>query len=154
MAAHGTKNNPRYTLKDGRELRLRVIKGLILQRFNIELKKRYPIVEPPLVKLENGDLWRDVNDEWYKLQREERDQLVNEATAEFLFSNGVLDDPPADWQPFWKSDADPRYVWISEIIDTDDIDQLMNAIMGIDNVTPDGVEEAEKKSTPAGEDSP
>lgn len=153
--AHGTKQDPRYTLKDGTELKLRPIKALLLDRWRIDHKKKYPPPKPPQIILENGDPWLDANDPWYKKLTEEYDEQMNSDLAEFLFNTGVRDNPPDEWQPIFHEDDVPvRYMWLSEILDNEDVSGLMNAIMGVDSPTPEGVEEAEKKLTPDGEASP
>lgn len=150
---HGTKQDPRYTLQDGLELRLRPLKALLLDRWRIDYKKKFPPPQPPVIVLDNDDLWKNAKDPWYLELKADYDEQLNNALAEFLFSHGVRNDPPEDWEPFFDEDnLSLRYMWLSEILDADDISGLMNAIMGIDMPTPEGIEDAEKKSTPAGEE--
>ena len=151
----GTKQNPGYVTDGGVSLRLRPIKPLVVDRWRIEYKKQHPKPEPPVIELSNGDLWKNAEDEWYKIQVAEWEEEQGNALAEFLFSKGIKDDPPDDWQPILAVNGiDPRYAWVGELLSGDDIGKLMNAIMGIEGPTPEGIEEAEKKSGPPTEDTP
>lgn len=144
----GTRSAPQFELDCGITLDLKPIAGLILNRWRIEYQKRTPEPDPPKKILENGEEWYDVKDVVYLRKLELWQAEHNQELAQFMYANGVLTLPPDDFQPIFSTE-DPREIkvqWVMSLLTgSEEIIALSNAISGLTEATPEGIEEAEKK---------
>lgn len=146
----GTRENPHFKLKSGEDLSLRPIMGLILNRWEVEYAKANPRPLAPRKVLENGEEWYDVNDPTYLQLLGTWESEHQQASISFVFANGVLNTPPKDFEPMLPAadDKDKKVIWLYSIINTigenNELEQLINAISGLTEPTPQGIEDAEK----------
>lgn len=140
-------NNPIFTTKSGIELKLRRIRGIIMDRFNADYQKKYAPPKPPKVQLANGDWWDDVNDEQYKRAFGQWNQLYATAIMDFMLTAGISNQPPDDWTsdyPYMDVTT-PKLVWLAELLDENELQELAEAISSLSNPTEAAIQESEKK---------
>lgn len=143
----GTRyDNPRFALGNGVIFDLKPVSGLLVQRYQLEWEQSHPVPVPETVKLANGDPWKDVNAPDYQLAVDLWTRLRNDAVNAFTLKAGIQNRPPKGWVNEWDVAKDePIVAWIyGQIVDTSDLEDLINAILGLTNATEDGIREAEK----------
>lgn len=141
---NGDANNPTFTTESGLVLRLRHVPLTTYRRWGILYEKRHPAPPPPVRILSNGDEYADHYDATYQALRDDWKTRKAEAETEFVIEAGVLTDVPKGWEhPFGLPVS--KVVWLEEILTTAEANNLMHAILGLNQATSAGIEEAEKK---------
>jgi hypothetical protein len=154
---NGNHKMPIYTTGFGYALELAPVGASLLDRWEQRYLRHHPQPEPPILTLENGDTWQDVNDAAYREALSAWHNRHNRAMLKFVLRLGVKTAPPPGWThpapELLDEDeiADPndtdsqKFFWLETILNGDDIQYLPQAILGISNVTEAGIADSEKK---------
>lgn len=145
MAKKGDFTNPSFVLGNGTELKLNRIKGLLLSAFSGEYRKKHPAPVPPWYEASNGEWFQDATEPNYKKLYDNWTEGLNSELNNWLLKYGVASQPPADYVPDVPMFEDNKLNWLYNIIDNDELSPLINAIMGIEMPTQEGIDDAEKK---------
>lgn len=144
MGHNGNHNKPVYTTKSGVALQLRPLGALLIGLWQEDYMIRCPEPLPPVVKLENGEDWRNPRDEWYLLQRAKWNQEYQMRTAEMLIEASVLSEPPTGWTPAISiPNKTDKVLWVSEVMGNE-LDEFIEAVTSLSTVTQSAIEDAEK----------
>lgn len=145
--------NPTIT-KNDMTFHLKEIPALYQTRFMSDYEKKNPKPVPPMRavkyvgKVEN--LEPDTENEYYKQQKEDWDRSFALSYTDFMICMGVMDNPPADWQPAYSfenelSEKERKVLWVGEFFPSqDELNELSEAIQSINTPTAKGLEVAEK----------
>lgn len=145
----GNKDNPTFELEGGQVIELVPVKVLVISRWDSEYRKKNPPPAPPVIILENGDPYPNVNDPSYQHLLGQWEAAYNRANMEFLLKVGIKTNPPDEWEyPFPElvngSSPHARVLWLETILSGKDLEVLPRLIMGLENVTEEGLGDAEK----------
>lgn len=140
-----------FVCRDGTELHLRPVSGIVLERLNADQsgKPQIPVVE---VKIAGKHTRREPNpnDPAYIDAVRDWQKNLNMRAIKYAFVHGVIEDPPDDFVEDHReyfpeaTRGDMKYLWIGSKVDQDagDLEMLVEAITGQTSVTPRGVETA------------
>lgn len=149
--------NPQFKTAKGVIFDLEPIPPLIASRFDIEYNKNNPPPEPPFREVKIVGVptkQRDTEDAYYKQEVELWNSRKRDAEMVFMFSRGIKNKVPKDWQydpetaPEKPKDSMIKALWVYEQIGHEDMEALQEAIMSLNGVTQQAIEEAEKNLTP------
>lgn len=144
MGHNGNHNNPEYVTQFGETLKLRNLGALLIDLWSEQYRNSCPEPLPPVIKLENGEDWRNPRDEWYLLTRQEWMREYQRSLLEFLINAAVLNDPPKGWKPLLNIPGkSPKVLWVAEVMGQE-YDDFSEAVLSLATVTEKAVEEAEK----------
>lgn len=147
MGKNGTHNDPSYTTRSGVVLRLQKMSPFLINFWEEDYRQRCPEPIPPMIRLENGDEWRNPKDEWYLHLMNRWIKVYNLRSTEFVLEYGILDDAPPDWTPALEfPDRSRKILWLltGGVIQMDEIDDVIVAITTLTVPTEAAIEEAEK----------
>ena len=139
--------------KNGVTFDLKEVPTLYISRFMSDYEKTHAKPVPPMrvVKyIKEEHLEPDLENAYYKEQKEDYDRSFGLAYTNFMICLGVKNDPPSDWQPAFEfgetlNKNDRKVLWIGEYFPSqDDLTELSTAITSINQVTEEGLKEAEK----------
>lgn len=142
----------------GKHLTLKPIPPLLLQRFLLEWKKKYPRPSPPPREMKVGDEIIAVPnsaDPYFQVLLQDWEEEQGSAQVDFFLYYGILDNPPDDWTPdevFYLEGQLTRIkrkaIWLSEFLESvDDITDITEAIQSLNMVTDKGLETSKNGST-------
>lgn len=137
----------------GKELTLKPVPPLLLQRFLQEWKKRNPHPTPPPREMVVGDehvLVPNSSDPYYvDVLVPTWEESYGAAQVDFFLYYGVIDNPPDGWIPddiFYSGDLtkiERKSIWVSEFLEAvEDITEITEAIQSINMVTDKGLLES------------
>lgn len=148
------RETPKYVLMCGVVLELKPVPDYLLE-FALNDDTGRPSPPVVLVKMPNGQTRKESNSFDPKYQRDLQvwETRRNMKMYRLLVSEGIITDPPADWIEGEKlrhyfpgmSVEDMRYMWISKIVDPNELEDLTKAIAGQTVPTQEGLEESERK---------
>ena len=146
LPINGDASQPEFVTRSGVVLALKPIKAMLIALFDEHYRGKFPPPTPPLIKLENGDMYPDAANEWYRTQYARWVNRYNLDSTQFMFEAGVLTDVPADFtSPFASETRSLKFIWLStEVLDSHEIELLTEAITSLDAPTAQAVEQAEK----------
>lgn len=133
----------------GNEIALsdRLVSSLILERIANDGKPKVPRVEVLLLG-KHKELQANPNEPGYLALLEEWQTETRIATMRYIFNVGVKGEPPKDFvseqQTFTPhaTQADIKYMWVCSQLPDEDIDRLVEVILGKNIVTTKGLEDA------------
>lgn len=151
----GTRyQNPQFQCDNGMVFDLKPITGWAYNRWQIEYNRKHPEPVAPLgTPLENGAPYRDKEHPDYVRALAEWNDTYQEAMLTYVFGKGILGGPPPDWvNEFEIFENNPKLAWVFSNLEshdlsndaTNELNQLMKAIIGLDMVTEGAVQEAQK----------
>lgn len=146
-----------FTLKSGKVFKLRPISGVVIRRLQNDF---WGMPQPPVVESEVGPNKKKVkvgnpDDPEYIQKKQEWEVAKNERILLYIWTVGVLDEPTDQDIERLKQflpGATPeiiKYTWIAEhFLDDSEIGLLTEAITSQNQVTEQGVSEAEQSFRP------
>lgn len=147
--------NPTFTTKAGCEFHISPVSILNMNTWARKWKERHPEPKPPLRKVTIVDTEiaePDYNNPYYQKLVAEWNEKFSEAQLNYVISRGVLDTPPDGWMPDPELVDNPndlnerKALWItSQILTTEDIAGIQEAILSLMSATEKAVEESSKK---------
>lgn len=142
------KNNPQFTLDNGLVLSLQPISNIVIGRVLVEWIDKHPRPVPPIETLSNGDAWRNENDPAYKEQMDLWSLGVNETRVAYTLFMGIQNRPPKDWVNEIGIYTDkPTLAWLySQFRSDEEMNSLIEAIVGLSEATGTALDEAKKNS--------
>lgn len=139
-----------YTTKAGVILCLKPVPIFGITRINTQYNNKQP--KPPTVYVEvEGKKIPQVNmlDPLYQLQLEQWAQEKIEAQSLYLLGVGVTNEVPSEFAREQReyfpdiSDSALRCLWVTTVLDNDELTYIMGLLRGANEVTPEGLIQAE-----------
>lgn len=151
----GTRyENPQFECDNGMVFNLKPITGWAYQRWQMEYVRKHPEPVAPLgIPLENGAPYRDKEDPEYVKAMATWNDVYQEAMMNYVFGKGIIGTPPEGWvNEFEIFEDNPKLAWVFSNLEsydltnesTNELNQLIKAIVGLDMVTEGAVQEAQK----------
>jgi hypothetical protein len=147
-----------FEVNEGLSLELRRVSNFKVTQFHRAWKRHNPPPEVPLteVKIAGKPVARlDYNDLGYRLARNEYDSNLQLVEYQYIITEGVINDPPADFKPDERliidgSAGELKMLWLYEQIEGDDarLNAIVEAISSLGEATQAAVEDAEKNLEP------
>lgn len=144
LPINGDADKPDFLTQLGVTLQLKKVSQMLVAIWDEDYRLRNPSPIPPSITLENGDQYRNTQDEWYKLEYARWANRYNVASTAMMITAGVHSEPPDDFQTNFTLHS-RKFVWLTtEVLTSAEFDLLVEAITSIDAPTAEAVDQAEK----------
>lgn len=146
-----------FIVDEDLSLELLGVSNFKLAQWERAYEKRNPPPEAPLmeIKIAGKPIARfDYNDLGYRLLKSSWDGFKNLSQFQFIASEGVANEVPNAFKVHPDlvvdgSEAERKTLWLYEVLkDDDSIGELTQAILSLNNATPEAIEDAEKNLEP------